>query len=371
MRLNKTIRQIGSAKMNLHLLVIFGKDAENSPLAVALKNLGVQLTTFSNAIRLNYPQPALRYLVGWPHLMMFSITTAIRSLHSKPPAEVVIVNTHFDLLAFALISRILRRPLPKLVLPGFIYTDSNQSVLANFKMAYYHRVLRYTDVVICHSHLEVEKNKIRFAGAATEFVYFPYATHVSGASDRSSAESDTSFVVSAGRSGRDYELLIEAVRGMNLDLHIVCDQFPEALRAGLPSNVTILDDCYGDCYFDELIKCRFVVLPLSVNDISAGQMVLLQAMALGKPVIITRTATTIDYVQDGDGVLLVEPKDNSAMSHAIQRLHADDSLRHNLGKQASEIFAKRYSIEAYAAHLVDAARMACDSRSHQHDEPTP
>ncbi len=355
--------------MNLHLLVIFGRNAENSPLAVALKNLGVQLTTFSDAIRLNYPQPALRYLVGWPHLMMFSIATAFRSLRSKPPADVVIVNSHFDLLAFALISRILRLPLPKLVLPGFIYTDSSNPVLANFKMAYYRWILCYADVVICHSHLEVEKNKTRFAAADTQFVYFPYAIHVSGANDRSSAEGDTGFVVSAGRSGRDYELLIEAVRGMNLDLHIICDQFPEALRAGLPGNVAILDDCYDDCYFDELVKCRFVVIPLSVNDISAGQMVLLQAMAVGKPVIITRTATTIDYVQDGDGVLFVEPKDLSAMAHAIQRLHADDSLRHSLGKQASDIFAKRYSIEAYAAHLVDAARMAHDRQHRQTHEP--
>lgn len=351
--------------MNLHLVVIFGKGAENSPLAIALKNLGVQLTTFSDAIRLNYPQRALRYLIGWPHLMLFSIATAFQSLRSKPPADVVIVNSHFDLLAFALMSRMLRLPLPKLVLPGFIYTNSSSPVLANLKMAYYRWILRYADVVICHSHLEVEKNKTLFSDADTQFVYFPYAIHVSGANDCASAESDSGFVVSAGRSGRDYELLIEAVRGMNLDLHIICDQFPEALRAGLPDNVTILDDCYGDCYFDELVKCRFVVIPLSVNDISAGQMVLLQAMAVGKPVIITRTATTIDYVQDGNGVLFVEPKDFSAMTHAIQRLHTDDALRHSLGKQASEIFAKRYSIEAYASHLVDAARMAHD-REHRH-----
>lgn len=355
--------------MNLHLLVIFGKDAEHSPLAVSLKSLGVRLTTFSDAIRLNYPQRTLRYLVGWPRLLLFSFTTAFRSLRSNPPADVVIVNSHFDLLAFAVCGRVLRIRLPKLVLPGFIYTDSSNPVLANFKMAYYRWILRYSDVVICHSHLEVEKNKVRFAGSAPQFVYFPYAIHVSGANDRSPAERELGIVVSAGRSGRDYALLIEAVRGKNLDLHIICDQFPEALRAGLPSNVTILDDCYGDCYFDELIKCRFVVVPLSVNDISAGQMVLLQAMALGKPVIITRTATTIDYVQDGDGVLFVEPKDLSAMAHAIQRLHTDDPLRNDLGRRASEIFAKRFSIEAYAAHLVDAARMACDSHPQQpHEE---
>lgn len=355
--------------MNLHLLVIFGKSAENSPLAVALKKPGVQLTTFSDAIRLNYPQRALRYLVGWPHLMMFSIATAFRSLRSNPAADVVVVNSHFDLLAFALISRILRLPLPKIVLPGFIYTDSSNPVRAKLKMAYYRWILCYADVVICHSHLEVEKNQTRFAGADTLFVYFPYAIHVSGA-DRSLAEGETGFIVSAGRSGRDYQLLIEAVRGMNLDLHIICDQFPEALRAGLPDNVAILDDCYDDCYFDELVKCRFVVVPLSVDDISAGQMVLLQSMALGKPVIITRTATTIDYVQDGDGVLLVEPKDLSAMTHAIQRIHADDSLRHSLGKQASEIFAKRYSIEAYASHLMDAARMAYQNHFHRPHDPT-
>jgi glycosyltransferase involved in cell wall biosynthesis len=154
-------------------------------------------------------------------------------------------------------------------------------------------------------------------------------------------------------------LLAKAAADIDADVNIICDQFPQSLRTDLPANVRVLPNCYGDCYFEQLVDCRFVVVPLKVDDISAGQMVLLQAMALGKPTVITRTATTEDYIHDG-GVISVPVNDLSAMTEALRRLSSDNALCARLGREAAEVYRTKYSIDAYAAHLVDAARLAVE-----------
>lgn len=351
--------------MNIHLIAIFGKNLVNSPLATAIRGHGVSLTVFSDAIRLNYPQKSLRLLVGLPRLLWFSFAAAFRSLRSQPAADAVILNSHFDVLAFALLGPLLRRTRPALVLPGFIYTESPHPLLGPTKLRYFRWILNQTSAAICHSQLEVNRNKQRFPGINTQFVFYPYGVHVGCATGFSEETLKAKTILSAGRSGRDYELLIEAVRGQDLMLHIICDQFPDSVTDRLPENVRVLKDCYHDCYFEELDKCRFVVVPLKVSDISAGQMVLLQAMAMGKPTVISRTQTTIDYAQDGEGVLFVEPGDLPAMTDAIRRLATDDALCTELGKRAARLFQERYSITAYAAHLVAASELACGRRPTQ------
>jgi glycosyltransferase involved in cell wall biosynthesis len=345
--------------VNIHLLAIFGKDVNSSPLAVALRKQNITLTTFSDAIRLNYPQKYMRVFVGLPRLLWFSFVTAIRSLRSKPRADAVIVNSHFDLLAFGLVGWFVRGALPKLVLRGFIYTETGSSMLASLKHRYYRMVLRNADIIVCHSQLEIENNNRLFPDCAGRFVFYPYAMHVAGATGFVDATIERKTIVSAGRSGRDYALLAKAAADIDADVNIICDQFPQALRGELPANVRVLSNCYRDCYFEQLVDCRFVVVPLQVDDISAGQMVLIQAMALGKPTVITRTATTADYIYDG-GIISVPLNDLSAMTEALQRLSRDDALCTRLGREAAEAYKKKYSIDAYAAHLVESARLAVE-----------
>lgn len=348
-----------SSRPNVHLFVIFGRDAEDSPLAVALRGLGLKLTIHSDFVRLNYHARILRFVLGWPALLWYSLKSCYRTLQADEAADAVIVYSHFDILAFAVLCRLLFRPMPPIIFPTFIYTEHSGPLLQGLKAFYYRRILRHADVVICHSEAEVVTNQKRFGGAKTRFVYSPYAIHINGASGFTDSTLSADTVVSAGRSGRDYALLVDAFRELDTPLHLICDMLPEELASGLPPNVRVLDSCYGDCYFNELAGCRFVVVPLGVDDISAGQMVLLQAMAMGKPVVITRTATTCNYVSEGDGIIFVEPGDRQALISAVRRLSTDDGLCETLGRQAANTYRERYSIEAWAGHLARAVDMTC------------
>jgi glycosyltransferase involved in cell wall biosynthesis len=57
----------------------------------------------------------------------------------------------------------------------------------------------------------------------------------------------------------------------------------------------------------------------------SGQTVLLDAMAMGCPVVISERAWVHEYVTDGDAALVVPPRDPEALRSAIEKLVHDDT----------------------------------------------
>jgi glycosyltransferase involved in cell wall biosynthesis len=62
-----------------------------------------------------------------------------------------------------------------------------------------------------------------------------------------------------------------------------------------------------------------VIVPLEGTERTAGQLTLLDAMSMGRPVIATRTQGTEDYVSPDVG-FLVPPQDAGALRNAIAEM---------------------------------------------------
>ena len=74
---------------------------------------------------------------------------------------------------------------------------------------------------------------------------------------------------------------------------------------------------------------RFVIIPLRDTIQPAGQSACLQAMACGRPVILSNVAGLWDrqLMRDGDNVLLVRPGSVAELTHSARRLASDRGLR--------------------------------------------
>ena len=130
------------------------------------------------------------------------------------------------------------------------------------------------------------------------------------------------YVFSGGDSMRDYPTLIEAVRGLTIPVRIATHWRPPSTLA-VPDNVVIKPT--GDSEFRELlVGSRFVVVPLRMDDLrTSGQQSYLNAMALGKAVIVTDTLDAPFYIENKRTGMLAPSGDARALRQAI--LHLLDS----------------------------------------------
>ena len=117
-----------------------------------------------------------------------------------------------------------------------------------------------------------------------------------------------------------------------------------------------------------LARARIVALPVCENSYSGATTVLLQAMSLGKPVVVTRTAAiaTGYGLVDGENVRLVVPGDGDALGRAIAAVLDDDGRAATLGARARETIELELRWDRYVDRLEtvlrDAAARGAPSR---------
>lgn len=80
---------------------------------------------------------------------------------------------------------------------------------------------------------------------------------------------------------------------------------------------------------------------------------LLEAMALGTPIIASHVGGLAEVLQDGETALLVPVEDSTALAKAIVRSHSDPTLRERLGRNARALQQANYSLDAMVEHYVD------------------
>ena len=95
---------------------------------------------------------------------------------------------------------------------------------------------------------------------------------------------------------------------------------------------------------DALVLCsRSEGMPLSV----------IEAMALGKPVVVTTVGGLPDMVEHEGTGLWVPPRAPLALAAALDRLAADVELRTRLGETAAATVDERFGAERFALETAD------------------
>jgi glycosyltransferase involved in cell wall biosynthesis len=164
-------------------------------------------------------------------------------------------------------------------------------------------------------------------------------------------------VLTVGKDlARDYGTFLEAVSPLAVEATVVAH--PRNLAGlELPANTRLapatlpftgLRDAYA--------RAACVVVPQRGDDYAFGSeggglTALLEAMAMGRPVVATDRAILHDYVEDGVHALLVPPEDPSAMRAAIERVLGDPELAHSLGLAARARVERSHTSPGFAARL--------------------
>ena len=76
--------------------------------------------------------------------------------------------------------------------------------------------------------------------------------------------------------------------------------------------------------------------------------VLLQALAMGKPVVATRTGGIPEVIVPEETGLLAPPRDSQALAQVMSRLLQDRALQEKFSQQGPQVVASRHSLEQMA-----------------------
>ena len=173
-------------------------------------------------------------------------------------------------------------------------------------------------------------------------------------------------VVSAGLEHRDYVTLAAACDGMSQRVFVAAGSVhsPGAHCAApreWPANFVRRQVDFVSLR-DWYARASVVVVPVLPTDFQAGVTTLLEAMAMGKAVVVSANRAHRELVQHNINAVLVPPGDAAALRREVQRLLDDPDLRHRIGAAARTTVAVKHDLSGYcgrlAGHLVEVAAAA-------------
>ena len=212
-------------------------------------------------------------------------------------------------------------------------------------------------------HLRIPSDKIkRIAFHADDFFYQPLADAGTG-----TASSPANLVSAAGLEWRDYPTLLKAAARMPDVSFKLAAASPwskhsdETQDRTLPKNVAVRRYEYGELR-QLYAQSAVVAVPLYENDFQAGVTTMIEAMAMGKPVIVTRTTGQTDVITHGENGVVVPPNDPGAWEREIRRLLGDGDERRRLGENARAWVERNATLDRWTTGIASSLYQ-CSPRS--------
>lgn len=107
----------------------------------------------------------------------------------------------------------------------------------------------------------------------------------------------------------------------------------------------------------DIADIRAAYAALEIVVLSSGQPepfggVVIEAMAMGKPVVGTRVGGTVEQIEDGRTGRLVPPSDPHAMANAVEELLGDPEQRRAMGAAGRQRYLRLFEFEAFYRRML-------------------
>ena len=278
--------------------------------------------------------------------------SAFASLRTANEADVVFATTDTIGIPLILLKRagLLR---PPLVYAAIGLPERLVELRGRPMRSLYAGAFRRAGTIVAYAESEAEWLR-KWLAPHANVLFLPFGVDVEEFSPDSGRSEDVDVVSVGADPRRDFELLSAvAARHSELRFQIVATKDRARSLGTLPANVTLATDLSLEQVRDSLAAARVVALPVRRNSYTGATTVLLQAMAMAKPVVVSHTeAISEGYaLEDGVNCRLVEPGDANAFEQALLETLADGEVAAALGMHARETVERAFSWERYTDAL--------------------
>jgi glycosyltransferase involved in cell wall biosynthesis len=165
------------------------------------------------------------------------------------------------------------------------------------------------------------------------------------------------FILSVGRdAGRDYETLFQIAERSNYRYVLVSGEKNIPPNRPLPPNVSVFYELDPITLRDFYARAKLVLVvskPESVPEGSdcSGQIVVMDALAMGKAVVATDRSWIKDYFIPDQDLVVVEANNPEVLIAAVNKLWSDPEAREKLGQAGQAKVKLRYTTQTFAQAL--------------------
>ena len=313
-----------------------------------------------------------------------AVAQAWLAFRARSRYDIVLTDGEHVAIPFALLLRLTRSRVVHVTI-GHRLSSPKKRPFFRFLGAH-----RRIDRIAMHSRHQCELAIDRLGIEPARLALIPY--HVDTAFWHPQPVEEERLIVAAGLEFRDYDTLFRAAAG--LDAAVVIGASSNWSRHGssrnaAPDNVRLATFDYASLR-ELYARAAVVVVPLDDVDNQAGITTILEAMAMGKPVVVSQSRGQTDVVEDrrasSRGTLrprratltrvlgeqagmpvtatgfYVSPGDAEDLRRAIEYLLAHPDERHRLGRAARQAAETIFTVEQFAermrALMLDAAAPA-------------
>jgi glycosyltransferase involved in cell wall biosynthesis len=235
-----------------------------------------------------------------------------------------------------------------------LYIDE-EGLSSKFATRFYRWAFKDLSLIITNSSGEIPYMMNWLQLPDERFRFLPWPSSI-GVEENTSTLSD--YIFAGGSSFRDWETFFEAVQCMNVKCVIVASK-KDIFNVRLPNGIEVHCDIPHKEYLNLLRRAKVVVIPLKNTFRSVGQAVILEAMALGKPIICARVAGVLDYINPEVNGIYYRPGDPQSLRKAILRLLDDNELQQRLGRTAQKSIQDRFNRYHYSTAMLEAMKKVC------------
>lgn len=167
------------------------------------------------------------------------------------------------------------------------------------------------------------------------------------------------YFVAAGGMNRDYRTLVESFRKTPKASLKIFAKYKDYTH-DIPQNVTFENLMRNCSYNDAYIMLRYhyynsiaILLPIDyINDVPNGATVLVEALAMGKPIVITEAETNYIDVEKEECGLTVKRHDVEGWMNAINYLLQHPEERKRMGERSFQLAKEKYNDELFSHNIL-------------------
>lgn len=284
--------------------------------------------------------------IWWIHLPLFPLFYRY---------DLVFTSTAYGSLFLKALLHAVHIPTPKWVMIDFNISGTIGAG-TTLRQKLFRWAVSKCDGIVAISAAEEATLKDMFPHLAERIIFLHEGVDTTYYTPPTEPVTEENYILSVGLDpSRDFATLIEAAKGLPVEVRLATKPERTAAFEPLPENVT--SKLYARGEMPELYaKCKLIVNGLNMksdNNDAMGTFSVADAMAMGKTVIVTHTRSMESYIEDGVTGVFVPVRDAEAMRAAIEKLLKDDTLRKEIGKRARAFVVAHADAELFAQGLAE------------------